>query len=106
GGGVEGGDIMEFRGPRVQGAKCRTAQARTAQVPKSAKSQTARGPKRREVPNGAKFHSALSAEGRRLERGDGMSAPAQLLHMKGAGVGGTMAKSSGAFFFIWTLIAL
>ena len=27
-------------------------------------------------------------------------------HMKGAGVGGTIAKSSGAFFFIWTLIAL
>jgi hypothetical protein len=26
--------------------------------------------------------------------------------MKGAGVGGTMAKSSGAFSFIWTLIAL
>jgi hypothetical protein len=29
-----------------------------------------------------------------------------VIHMKGAGVGGTMAKSSGAFFFIWTLIAL
>jgi hypothetical protein len=29
-----------------------------------------------------------------------------VLHMKGAGVGGTIAKSSGAFFFIWTLIAL
>ena len=28
------------------------------------------------------------------------------VHMKGAGVGGTFAKSSGAFFFIWTLIAL
>jgi hypothetical protein len=26
--------------------------------------------------------------------------------MKGAGVGGTIAKSSGAFSFIWTLIAL
>ena len=29
-----------------------------------------------------------------------------VIHMKGAGVGGTIARSSGAFFFIWTLIAL
>jgi hypothetical protein len=29
-----------------------------------------------------------------------------LLHMKGAGVGGDIAKSSGGFFFIWTIIAL
>ena len=29
-----------------------------------------------------------------------------VIHMKGEGVGGTIAKSSGAFFFIWTLIAL
>jgi hypothetical protein len=29
-----------------------------------------------------------------------------VIHMKGAGVGGTLAKSSGAFFFIWTLITL
>ena len=29
-----------------------------------------------------------------------------VIHMKGAGVGGTIAKSSGAFFFIWTLLAL
>jgi hypothetical protein len=29
-----------------------------------------------------------------------------VIHMKGAGVGGAMAKSSGAFFFIWTLLAL
>jgi len=34
----------------------------------------------------------------------GLLAP--VLHMKGAGVGGALAKSSGAFFFIWTLIAL
>jgi hypothetical protein len=34
----------------------------------------------------------------------GLLAP--VLHMKGAGVGGEIAKSSGAFFFIWTLIAL
>ena len=34
----------------------------------------------------------------------GLLAP--VLHMKGAGVSGTIAKSSGAFFFIWTLIAL
>ena len=31
---------------------------------------------------------------------------AAVLHMKGAGVGGTIAKSSGGFFFIWTLFAL
>jgi hypothetical protein len=29
-----------------------------------------------------------------------------IIHMRGAGVGGTIAKSSGGFFFIWTLIAL
>jgi hypothetical protein len=29
-----------------------------------------------------------------------------VIHMKGAGVGGAIAKSSGGFFFIWTLIAL
>jgi len=29
-----------------------------------------------------------------------------VIHMKGAGVGGTIANSSGAFFLIWTLIAL
>jgi hypothetical protein len=29
-----------------------------------------------------------------------------IIHMKGAGVGGAIAKSNGAFFFIWTLIAL
>jgi hypothetical protein len=29
-----------------------------------------------------------------------------VIHMKGAGVGGAVAKSSGAFFFIWTLLAL
>ena len=29
-----------------------------------------------------------------------------VIHMKGAGVGGMIAKSSGAFFFIWILIAL
>jgi hypothetical protein len=28
------------------------------------------------------------------------------LHMRGAGVGGEFAKSSGAFLFIWTLLAL
>ena len=28
------------------------------------------------------------------------------LHMMGKGVGGEIAKSSGAFFFIWTIIAL
>jgi hypothetical protein len=29
-----------------------------------------------------------------------------VLHMTGKGVGGEIAKSSGAFFFIWTIIAL
>lgn len=29
-----------------------------------------------------------------------------VLHMMGKGVGGEFAKSSGAFFFIWTIIAL
>ena len=28
------------------------------------------------------------------------------IHMRGKGVGGEFAKSSGAFFFIWTLLAL
>jgi hypothetical protein len=28
------------------------------------------------------------------------------VHMKGAGVGGAIASSNGAFFFIWTLLAL
>jgi hypothetical protein len=34
----------------------------------------------------------------------GLLAP--VLHMRGVGVGGEIAKSSGAFFFIWTLFAL
>lgn len=29
-----------------------------------------------------------------------------IIHMKGTGVGGAIAKSSGGFFFVWTLIAL
>ncbi len=29
-----------------------------------------------------------------------------VVHMKGAGVGGAIANSNGAFFFIWTLLAL
>jgi hypothetical protein len=29
-----------------------------------------------------------------------------VIHMRGAGVGGEFAKSSGAFFFVWTLLAL
>lgn len=29
-----------------------------------------------------------------------------VIHMMGAGVGGAIARSSGAFFFIWTLLAL
>jgi hypothetical protein len=34
----------------------------------------------------------------------GLAVP--VLHMTGKGVGGEIAKSSGAFFFIWTMIAL
>jgi hypothetical protein len=29
-----------------------------------------------------------------------------VVHMRGAGVGGEFAKTSGAFFFVWTLLAL
>jgi hypothetical protein len=29
-----------------------------------------------------------------------------VVHMKGAGVGGAIARSSGGFFFIWILLAL
>jgi len=29
-----------------------------------------------------------------------------VIHMKGAGVGGAIAESNGAFFFVWTLLAL
>jgi hypothetical protein len=29
-----------------------------------------------------------------------------VIHMTGKGVGGKIAKSSGAFFFVWTLLAL
>jgi uncharacterized membrane protein YgcG len=29
-----------------------------------------------------------------------------VIHMKGTGVGGAIAASSGGFFFIWTLLAL
>jgi hypothetical protein len=29
-----------------------------------------------------------------------------VIHMKGAGGGGAIAKSNGAFFFIWTVLAL
>ena len=29
-----------------------------------------------------------------------------VIHMMGAGVGGEIAKSSGAYFFVWTLLAL
>jgi len=29
-----------------------------------------------------------------------------VVHMRGAGVGGKIAGSNGAFFFIWTLLAI
>ena len=34
----------------------------------------------------------------------GLAVP--IIHMKGTGFGGAIAKSGGAFFFIWTLLAL
>ena len=34
----------------------------------------------------------------------GLAVP--VLHMTGKGVGGEIAKSSGGFFFVWTIIAL
>jgi len=34
----------------------------------------------------------------------GLAAP--VLHMRGRGVGGEIAQSGGAFFFIWTLFAI
>jgi hypothetical protein len=35
-----------------------------------------------------------------------LGAVVPVIHMRGAGVGGEFAKSSGAFFFIWVLLAL
>jgi hypothetical protein len=35
-----------------------------------------------------------------------LAAAVPYLHMRGAGVGGELAKTSGAFFFVWTLLAL
>jgi hypothetical protein len=35
-----------------------------------------------------------------------LAAAVPVLHMRGVGVGGAFAKSSGAFLFIWTLFAL
>ncbi len=35
-----------------------------------------------------------------------LAAAVPVLHMRGAGVGGDFARSSGAFLFIWTLFAL
>jgi hypothetical protein len=35
-----------------------------------------------------------------------LSLAVPILHMKGKGVGGEIARSSGGFFFIWTIIAL
>lgn len=35
-----------------------------------------------------------------------LSVAVPVLHMKGQGVSGEIAKSSGGFFFIWTIIAL
>jgi hypothetical protein len=35
-----------------------------------------------------------------------LGAAIPVIHMRGMGVGGDIAKSNGAFFFVWTLIAL
>ena len=35
-----------------------------------------------------------------------LSLAVPILHMSGKGVGGEIAKSNGAFFYIWTIIAL
>jgi hypothetical protein len=35
-----------------------------------------------------------------------LAAVVPVLHMRGTGVGGAFARSSGAFLFIWTLLAL
>lgn len=35
-----------------------------------------------------------------------LSLAVPVLHMKGNGIGGEIAQSSGGFFFIWTIIAL
>jgi hypothetical protein len=35
-----------------------------------------------------------------------LAAVVPYLHLRGAGVGGELAKTSGAFFFVWTLLAL
>ena len=35
-----------------------------------------------------------------------LAAGMPVIHMTGVGVGGAIAKSGGAFFFVWTLLAL
>jgi hypothetical protein len=35
-----------------------------------------------------------------------LAASMPVIHMTGVGVGGAIAKSGGAFFFVWTLLAL
>ena len=57
------------------------------------------------------LYAALVLAGRRsgyiiLLLGSLLGLLAPVLHMKGKGVGGEIANSSGGFFFIWTLIAL
>jgi hypothetical protein len=39
-------------------------------------------------------------------RGSLLGSGIPVIHMMGAGVGGAIARSSGALFFIWTLLAL
>ena len=57
------------------------------------------------------LYATLVASDRRWGRvvillGALFAAAMPVLHMRGAGVGGEFARSSGAFLFIWTLYAL
>jgi hypothetical protein len=57
------------------------------------------------------LYGALMLAGRRsgyvlLILGSLLAAVMPIAHMRGAGVGGEIAKSGGGYFFIWTLFAL
>lgn len=57
------------------------------------------------------LYGTLALAGRRsgyviILLGSLLASAMPVIHMTGAGVGGAIAKSSGAFFFVWTLIAL
>ncbi len=57
------------------------------------------------------LYGTLVLAGRRsgyviLLLGSLLGAGVPVIHMRGAGLGSEIARSSGAFFFIWTLLAL